>query len=287
MSNSAFPIVNVPDSSGSSIVPDTSASAFTKYNFHEHNRSLPPDFRHTPISIYDDIYIYDSLGNDVFPTTTPAKIDYITGETIRVTLSASKSLSQATMYVKYPIGNSSAIIIKGIEVTDSSNLLTFSTPSQPNDFQQKEGKGIPGFISQTQLSSLLKADQTLFLSYNTWPTEQVIIPKISTNCWLVALHQYSVGFSVTAQVKYYDPNGTSTFNDISTWINYGAAFAFSSSTQNSNIFIPFSEAGSWGTYPTSRPTSYIPKDSSIALTFATAPSANSTLALTLELLKIV
>ena len=285
-----FPTVSTLNQLSDSVgLADDNNLAWQKYNAHEHIRTVVPDFRAYPLAIGDPVYIYDRSGNEVFTGADPAVINYITGTQIRLTKSTTSTLSPTTLYYKAPRGNSSALLIFGVETTQNSQVISFALPTQTEDFQQLEGRGLPGFISQKQLEALVTHWDNYNLSFATDSTVAYLGGATQQAAWLHSLtYFYDNATGFDAQLKLYDPDNTQhDIADPATWDNYGAEVSITQGN-GSVTFVPAVEVFTNITvYPADRPTKPLPIDGQLALVTSVAPPAAARLALTLHYNKVL
>lgn len=281
-------IPKVHYNSDDAVSVDSPASAFNKYNNHEHVRASVGDFRYHAVQIGDPIYIYDSQGNDIFPDVAPTTVNYITGKKLRVSLTASVSLTNVVMYVKAPRGDSSSRLIFGVDTVQGSQEITLTTPLQPEEFQQKEGEGLPGFVSQTQLSSLALVPMTFQISSSTLSSNRMfVVTDLSYDARIVYASWYNFGADNSFSITFRDPNASPSqvFSNFSNWESYGSLVACVSPHGNYNYVDYLEEPLSQSFDGLTKASKYMPKGSSILLTMSSAPTA--LISLTLHLGKIL
>ena len=283
--NTVTPSVNTGYSSlNPTYITDDENIAFQKYNAHEHIRARIANFCATDIQIGDPVYIYDSLGQSVFfdasTTPTPVLVDYITGSTLRVDTTSLESLVGAIMYYRYPRGNPQAKILLGIDITAGSQYITFTTPNQPLDYQQQEGKGLPGFISQAQLLKLASYSANFCITGIHQAGIFPLILNLECAAWLTSFYWTGDKTAVYPELRLVY---TTEVPDVGTiWLPLCQG-----SDVYENIVIPYSEVIA-GAYPTGRPTASLPVRSSVAIDFyGTGSNPNGLLTLSLNFLKVL
>lgn len=270
-------------SSNDAVGVDSPSSAFSKYNNHEHTRASVGDFRFQPIQIGDSVHIYDQQGNDIYLGANPPVVNYITGSKLRVSLTSAVTLNNVILYAKAPRGDSNAKLIFGVNTVEGSQEITLSTPLQTEEFQQKEGAGLPGFISQSQLERLSSDVVTHILSPSSLSSGNIFLAlNLPYDAWILAVSWFNNSGQTNLTLKYKDPiNSSQNYSSFSNWYNYSAPVTCSAGYGVHNFLDKLEEPLS-NTFPTGKPTKYIPKGSSILLNASTALSASLTLSLHLS-----
>jgi hypothetical protein len=262
----------------------------TKYNNHEHIRATIPDFRFYDIRIGDEVYIYDEVGEEIFYDEGAAVVDYISGSEIRVTRSASKTLENTLLFYKAPRADVDNKILFGVNTTEDSQIISFGIPIQNEEFQQREGFGFPGFISQLQLRALAAASHIEHLSISPTRLLYPLLPFTHLPFWLVDVYSYNeYTEDITGRIIYYneDEDGHD-FLDTSTWTEYLPNTVFTEGLRKHISIIPTNVLmEEVGVYPVDKPVKPIPKGSFVALELAAAVPTQTILHLTLLFNKLV
>ena len=252
---------------------DDTRESFNKYNNHSHWTTTPPDFRHYPIEIGQEVRLYDCDGNNVFGDVVPGIVEYISGDTIRVSVPAEGptvdggTVENGVLF----LGAAQDIQIPGVDSTDGSALVVFTTI---DDLDYPAG--LPGFVNPQQaeiLGAVEISGQILGIVDGVVP----LAMQIPYPYWLVGIRVLSPGFTTgdhfTGQLQV--KTGTSV-------VNYGPTFV-SNSVENEVIFVPYTDPGvSTSPYPATQPTASQAADSGIYLeiTGAVAPGGGGSATIT-------
>lgn len=249
-----------------------STISWEKFNNHEHIRAAAGDFRNYKIDIGDRVYIYNENSEDIFAGVDAPKIDYITGNQIRLDLTPTIDLVNTSIYVKYPKGDIDAVIIYGVNITNGSQLINIATPIQAEDYQLQEGTGLPGMISQKQLAYLSNFTLSFTVSSSILPPskELVCFTDITYPCRLNKVTTYGSSVSYTAKV--YNPASGMTFSSVDTWADYGSLVSSSSFE-----YVLKQETSMPAVFPSTKGDIYIKEGGALALKFGTLAQANVTL----------
>jgi len=250
-----------------------STISWEKYNTHEHIRAAAGDFRNYQISIDDIVYIYDNNNEDIFAGVDPPRIDYITGDKLRISLTPTVNLNNTAVYCKYPKGDIDSVILYGVKVTNGSQIITINTPPQSEDYQLQEGAGLPGFISQKQLAFL--SDFTLSFQVSSSMTTSDVLVCLTESEYPCRLNKVTTyGAAVAYQAKVYNPAAGLNFNDVSTWLDYGSSVSAGSPSSTFNYAVK-SEGSLLATYPANRGDTYIEEGGALALDFSSLSASNT------------
>lgn len=257
-----------------------------KFNNHEHIRTVIPDFTYYDLAIGDEVYIYNTEGEEILYNASPALIEYISALEIRISHSASTTLENTVLYYKAPKADVDSRLLFGVNTTEDSQIITFGVSIQNEEFQQKEGYGFPGFISQKQLRELAKATHTqqfyIDPSKNLYP----IITNTQYRSWLVDVYTYSSS-TVSGRIIYFNPeDDTHIFADTSTWTEYMVSNVFTAGLRK-HINIISDRAIVDEPYPDDKPRAPIPINSFIALELTTAATIASELYMTFHFHKLI
>ena len=264
MYNRAYPTINL-GSSDLGIASDNARQAFSKYNVHDHIRTVVPDFRYYKLNIGTPVYAYDETGNEVLANVPPATIDYITGTKLRITATATKTLLNTKLYIGEPITSNDRYCLSGVNTTEGSNIITFYQPVFTEDFQLTDGAGLAGFIKPATLKQL--ATYTLEGSYNyvnspaTHP--HLVTLGLEQASWLLEAKFYTEA-GMTIQVRSFTGQASELLGYRGTWTAYGTDTPAIANTLTTKTFVA-ADTTLQTNYPAGEPTSYLPKGALLAL----------------------
>lgn len=196
--NAAYPQIKVGGVGG--LQTEDPALAHAKYNVHTHDRVTPADFRCYNITIGDEVYVYNDAAEEILANVTPAVIIYISATTLRLTVSATETVTNGTLYLRNPQTSASVYCIHGINLVSGSNLVTFYAPAATQDFQQLDGPGLPGFVRPADWArvSTYSFNGTVDV---TAPVVCPIVLSLANSSWIQELYLKSVGFAATVRLR--------------------------------------------------------------------------------------
>jgi hypothetical protein len=229
---------------------DDPVLAYGKYNVHGHDRVTPADFRCYDISLGDSVYLYNLQAEEVLATTVPATVTYISATSLRLSLSATETITNGTLYLRAPQTDAVVYCIHGINVVSGSNLLTFYNPIPTQDFQQLDGLGLPGFVRPADWARISTYCFNGVLDV-TAPVIHPLVLSLPHKSWVTDLFVKTVGFGSSIRLKI---SGVTAGGSLSTVSNVVANRAYS---QSSGAIAT--------TYPTNYLTGPVPAGSSLDL----------------------
>jgi len=222
--SSAYPQIKTGGVTG--LQADDPVLAYGKYNIHGHDRVTPADFRCYDISLGDSVYLYNLQAEEVLATTTPATVTYLSAGTLRVSLSATETITNGTIYLRGPQTDATVYCIHGINVVAGSNLITFYNPLPTQDFQQLDGLGLPGFVRPADWARVSTYVFSGVVDV-TAPVVHPIVLSLPNKSWVGDLFVKSVGFGSSIRLKV---SGVTAGSVLTTVSNTLTSLAYSQST---------------------------------------------------------
>jgi hypothetical protein len=222
--SSAYPQIKTGGVTG--LQADDPVLAYGKYNVHGHDRVTPADFRCYDISLGDSVYLYNLQAEEILATTTPATVTYLSAGTLRVSLSATETITNGTIYLRGPQTDATVYCIHGIDVLAGSNLITFYNPLPTQDFQQLDGSGLPGFVRPADWARISTYCFSGVIDV-TAPVTHPMVLSLPNKSWVTDLFVKSVGFGSSIRLKV---SGVAAGSSLTTVSNVTASRAYSQAT---------------------------------------------------------
>jgi hypothetical protein len=221
--NSALPQANVSlsllDSSSDDI-----ASAFLKYNRHQHNPIIVPSFTAYDISVGSPVYIYSQDGTELFEGSDDAVVTYLSSKKLTISKSATSNVANGILYYgQTRDGGGKAIL--GVDIEDSSQTVEFHSTVSYYDYSGSLRKGRGGFITPIQLQALQKHTVSVFLTLNFDIPYYCLIPRLDVKAWLRGVSYYSYDFTSSIHIaRYSSSEAGHNISDSSTWTRVSPSF---------------------------------------------------------------
>lgn len=278
-----LPQANVSRSLYDTRTADDSATAFLKYNTHEHNPVVVPLFTAYSIKIGDPVYLYREDGTEVFVYTDPAVVDYVTATEIRVTKSSSEDLTNAVLYYRAKRESPNAKAIYGVRVAADEQTIRFSlTPSLYAANAQQSGA-----FSPAQAQALLRVVETVAVPVAADTTTYCVVPSLGYDAWLRSVVTYSSVASGSGILKsYFDEDPDQVFETLSTWESLVTDINVFAGLRFEQICVPEAEYLEVD-YPTGRPVRPCSAGEMLFFAFDSAPSQSGLVYFSLHFEKVL
>jgi hypothetical protein len=215
--NPVTPQANVSLSLYETVADDT-ASAFLKYNVHQHNPAVLPSFLAYDIRVGDPVYMYNLQGVELFPQVEPAVVTYITRDTLVISQSATEDAVNSILYYGAPRGDARAREVQGVNISAFSQSLSFYATVDFYNYTQAATLGRSGVITPKQGLSLLHHTVPLSLNLHAGVTTYVLVPYVGIKGWLSSISAYSYDYTGSAQfLRYFYEDPLQDVEDANTW----------------------------------------------------------------------
>jgi hypothetical protein len=200
------------------VAADDTASAFLKYNTHQHNPAISPSFTSYDIKIGDPVYLYNAQGNELYPLVEAATVTHITDKELRVSQSVTQEVSETILYYRAPRGAALSKNIPGVKTSAFTNVLRFNSYPSYYDYIHTESPGRDGYLTKSQLVSLQQEVITASVIISSPLSSYILLPHVGLKGWLKAVSIYSYSYSgIISLVLYSEADSTQSFSNRASW----------------------------------------------------------------------